>query len=286
MASCISCKNRTSAERCTNRVLAGLSLCGKHSRMKNPRLWTVINQIDKKVNLISKVWKGYHLRKRIKLAGPGAVHRSKCINEEDIGSFDSLKQIDVFDYFGFEEDGKIYGFDVRTILDILTKNIKPTNPYTRNPIQIDDRKRLRDVYMYRLRNKLQITHNNDIRNKIPSTILNEKWIEVTQIIEENGFFNIEPNVFLSLNKTQLYVLLSFIHNDLKTWAAEHSNKRNTRSRRVLYVFWTHNVLKKFLQLYQIHEYSFFVSSILLSILRDCSEPYTVCFIIMSALYRL
>ena len=74
-----------------------------------------------------------------------------------------------------------------------------------------------------------------------------------------------------------------IHNDLKTWAAEHTPPY---SKRFMHVFWTNNVLKKFSNAHSLEEYSFYVSNILLSILYDSVEPYTICFIIMSALYRL
>lgn len=74
-----------------------------------------------------------------------------------------------------------------------------------------------------------------------------------------------------------------IHNDLKTWAAEH---KPPHSKRFLYVFWTNNVLKRYPNAQNVAEYSFYVSSILLSILYDSVEPYPITFIIMSALYRL
>lgn len=74
-----------------------------------------------------------------------------------------------------------------------------------------------------------------------------------------------------------------IHNDLKTWAAEH---KPPHSKRFLYVFWTNNVMKRYPNAQSVAEYSFFVSSILLSVLYDSVEPYPICFIIMSALYRL
>jgi hypothetical protein len=40
-------------------------LCGKHVKSKYPRLWNVVNNIDKNVILISKIWKGYFIRKKL-----------------------------------------------------------------------------------------------------------------------------------------------------------------------------------------------------------------------------
>jgi hypothetical protein len=242
----------------------------------------MVNKIEDKVTLISKMWKGYNIRKRIQLAGPGALNRKLCNNSDELMTLEPLTTVDVFDYFGFEEGGKIYGFDIRTVLDGLHRAAVPSNPYTRQLLSMADRKRLREIYAYRLRHKLDTVYdNNSIKN--PDLILTNRWTQICQIAEEHGFFNINPNLFLGMNKTQLYIFLSMIHNDLKTWAAEH---KPPHSKRFLYVFWTQNVIKKFSSTQSIAEYSFYVSSILLSILYDYNDPYTVCFVIMSALYRL
>lgn len=282
MVLCGACKNRTSNERCINSALPGLSLCGKHIKSRSPRLWTVINHIDEKIIRISKLWRGYFVQKQLKLAGPGVLNRKICNNEDELVSMESIRTVDPFDYFGFEESGKVYGFDVRTILDSLYRHLTPINPYTRQPLKIEDRKGLREIYAYRLRNNLETMYENN-KIQLPDIILTNRWTQICQIAEENGFFNINPNLFLGFNKTQLYVLLHMIHNDLKTWAAEH---KPPYSKRFMHVFWTNNVLKKFSNTHSLDEYSFYVSNILLSVLYDSVEPYTVCFIIMSALYRL
>lgn len=283
MPTCASCKNKTSNERCPSLALQGLTLCGRHARTKTPRLWAVVNDVDRKVTLISKIWRGWFTRKKFKLAGPGVLDRSLCVNQDDLLTLEPIKSIDTFNYFGFEENKKVYGFDIRAILDCLNKNIIPINPYTRQPISIETRKRLREVYAYRVRNKLDTTSDKSIQQTVDDILLN-KWTQISQIAEENGFFNINPNLFLSLGRTQLYIFLSMINNDLKTWFAEHKNP--TCSRRFWYVFWTSNILKKFPATLNSQKYSFYVSSVLLSILYDSVEPYTVCFLIMSALYRL
>lgn len=282
MVLCASCKNKVSTSRCTSMALPNLSLCGKHAKVRSPRLWTTVNNVDVKVNLIIKIWKGYFVRKQLGLAGPGVFKRSLCNNTDELVSLDPITTVKTVDYFGFEENGKVYGFDVRTILDSLHRSLVPINPYTRQPLKLEDRKRLREIYSYRIRSKLENTYENN-GLKTQEIILINRWTQIAQIAEENGFFNIPLPLFLGLNKSQLHIFLSMIHNDLKTWAAEH---KPPHSKRFLYVFWTNNVLKKFATVHSTIEYSFFVSSILLSILYDSVEPYNICFIIMSALYRL
>ena len=279
---CASCRNKTSKDRCPNSALPGIKFCGIHSKLKTHRLWVDVNDIEKRVIRIVKVWKGYFVRKQLKLAGAGVLQRSKCHNQEEILSFEPLTSVHPFNYFGFEENGKIYGFDIRTMIDMLNRNVNPINPYTRQPLQIEDRKRLRMLYGYRFRNKLAVFYENN-KPKEATAILSLRWLQISQILEENGFYNLNPNLFLGLNRTQLYIFLTMVLNDMKSWAAEHKEKN---SKRFLYVFWIQNILNKFSTTQSTTQYSFYVSSILLRILHTTVQPYFVCFIIMSGLYRL
>lgn len=282
MTICTSCKNKTSNERCTSTALHGLTLCGRHAKVKSPRLWSVVNSIDNKIILISKVWRGYHIRNLIKLSGPGAIRRSICNNSEELVSMEPISNIDVFNYFGFEENGKIYAFDIRTIIECVNRQITPINPYTRQALSLDSRKRLRQLIAYRNRRKLE----NSYDPNGPITVqqmLRIKWLQICQICEENGFLNLPYELFIELNKTQLYVMLNMILNDMKTWAAEH---KQGNSKRLIYASWIKYIVRKFSTIETSTEYSFMASSILLSILYDSVEPYNVCFIIMSSLYRL
>lgn len=284
MQSCASCKNKQSNERCPNNALNGIIFCGKHSRVKLPRLWNVINNIDSRVTLITKIWKGYITRKILNLAGPGLFKRTICNNEEEISSLEPINKVDPLDYFGFEEDGKVYGFDMRTLFDNFHRNFIITNPYTRQPLSVDTRKRLRQLYGYRLRHKLpRFFEHNTLTTA--NTIINNTWNQVCQIIEENGFSgtDLRPNIFLTMNKSQLYIFLNLVLNDMKTWASEHKTPNSSRFK---YTFLVQNTKNKFHSTPSLEEYSFYVGTTLLSVLYSSVEAYTVCFIIMAALYRL
>lgn len=280
MPDCASCKNKHTTERCTNSALNGLLFCGIHSRTKNPRLWTKVNGFDKKIVNIQKIWKGYFVRKRLRLAGPGALKRSVCNNADELISLEPISSVDPFNYFGFEESGKVYGFDVRTIIDALHRTC--TNPFTRQVLSMESRKRLREIYGYRLRKRLENYYEHNIL-RTPEILLQNRWVQVCQMIEENGFYNIHPNIFLSLNKSQLYVLLNMIHTDVLAWASEHNP---IFSKRFRYLVWIRNSIKKFNRVDDLQYYSFTVASLLCILLYDCVDSYNLCFIIMSALYRL
>jgi hypothetical protein len=281
MTVCAACKNKKSNDRCLNNSLRGVVFCGVHSRVKNPRIWTRVHGYDSKVINIQKLWRGYIIRKRLRLAGPGVLKRSMCNNEDELITFESIKSIHPFDFFGFEENGKVYGFDIRSIVDSLHRT--GTNPFTRQNLTIDSRIRIRQIYGYRLRNKLENYYeHNALRTS--ETLIQNRWIQVCQIIEENGFFDVHPNIFISLNKSQLYIFLNMILNDLQALAAEH---KSSDSRRYKYILWVKNAIQKFhIRSEPLQYYSFNVASTLSVLLYDCIDCYNICFIIMSALYRL
>ena len=275
MVLCASVKNRASKDQCPHNALRGFTLCGRHVRAKNVVLWADANQINEKVAKIGKVWRGYFVRKLLTLSGPGNLKRSLCNNADELMSMEPMTTVYPTDYFGFEENGKVYGFDIRSILDSFYKQLHPTNPYTRQVLSIETRKRVRSLYRYRLAAKLDCFYDHN-KPKGVTQIIENRWLQICQIIEENGFFDIEPNIFRTMNKSQLYIFLSMVCNDLKANPAIRPN----------YVFWIQNVLHKYSFTDQLDRYSYYVSGILLSILYDIREQYTLCFIIMSALYRL
>lgn len=281
MPVCAACKNAKSTDRCSNNSLKGVIFCGVHARTKNQRIWSTVNGFDSKVVKIQKVWKGYSIRKWLQLAGPGVLKRSLCNNEDELIIFEPIQTVHPFDYFGFEENGKIYGFDIRSIIDALHRT--GANPFTRQPLTIESRTRIHQIYGYRIRHRLPNYYEHNTL-KTPDALLQNRWTQVCQIIEENGFFNVHPNIFLALNKSQLFILLNMIANDIQVWASEHKSSQSSRYK---YLTWIKTAITKFYNRVEpIHYYSYNVAGVLRIILYDCVDAYNVCFIIMSALYRL
>lgn len=282
MSFCISCKNRNSLERCPSYVVKGTSFCGIHLKVRNHRIWSEVNNIEPKVIFIQKVWRGYSIRNRIKLAGPGALNRSVCHNDEELVLMIDKKSVSPLTYFGFEEAGKIYWFDIRSISEYALYSKIPSNPYTREKLTIDTRVRLRKLCT--LRSIYKLANSHDITKQQSLTQKNEhNWNIICQIIEENGFFDINPIQFSSLNKTQLFIFLTMIGLDIRAWASEHTSKY---SRRHKYKAWVQYIISNIQHLHEQTSCSFHASKLLLTILNDCNDNYSLCFIIMSSLYRL
>ena len=284
MVQCASCKNKTSTDQCPSKAIKGLIFCGKHIKSKDKRIWAEINNGNKKAIMIQKYVRGFLLRNYLKLLGEGVFNRTRCHNDDEMVTLDEKTKSYPLDYFSFEEAGKLWWFDVRSLNHILRNNLRPENPYTRQKLTPETRKRLREVC--RIRKRLGLFNLHD---KPKETSLDEKlykqWMHVSQIIEENGFFDTNPLFFMSMNKEQVNVFLNLIHKDLEAYASEHTT---SNSRRKQYVQWNKNILSAISRRPSWRSFvcSYMASKTLLTILNDAKENYPICFIIMSALHRM
>jgi hypothetical protein len=268
---CASCKNKNSTEQCGSNVLKGFLFCGKHIKVKNKKLWNSVAPNRYEAGLIQKIWRGYSARKLIKLAGEGVLKRSVCHNDEELVTMESKNKISPFDYFSITEAEKVYWFDISSINQWI--RINPTNPYTRHPLAIKDRIRLRELCRIRRSKSISNMHQSDHS-------LSSKWIEICQIIEENGFFDMNHLFFQNMKRNNLNDFLFIILQDLVVYASEHTKV----SRRNLYVEWTRFRIESFRK--NQSSMSEKVANTLLMILYDCQNNFELCRIIVSALVRL
>jgi hypothetical protein len=275
----MSCKSTTSNERCTSPRIKGLTLCGRHVKSKSTRLWHIVNNLDPKVTLISKAWRGYAVRIRLRRAGPGVLKRSICHNDEELVTMDSKNKYDPFDFFSFQEGDKVWWFDVCSIIACLNSSMTPLNPYTRQPLSLDTRHRLRTVYNHRIFNRLRTSHSP--QKYLLEEVVDRNWLKICQVLQENGFEYADPRMFSRLSKSDLLIILGFLVVDMRILAEEHpkSSKRHRyyailkRERDVSFAT-SHRTVQ--LQ----------VSNLVMHIMNDMVEVYPFCFLVMSALYRL
>ena len=283
MVLCASCKNKTSLEQCPSQAVKGLLFCGKHVKSKVKRVWADLNNGRKNAIFIQKIWRGYFIRKQLTLAGEGVLNRKECHNTEELVTLDDKTKCYPLDYFSFREADKLWWFDVRSLYQILKRSPRPENPYTRQLLTIDTRRRLRDIC--RIRKRLGLQNYHDVPLPLAfADLVNEKWLTICQIFEENGFFDMNHLLFSALNRSQLYVLLNLIQMDMVSFASEH---KSMSSRRYQYISWIKSVLSNFEKnRTQRLQSAWATSRVLLSVLYDCPENYPVCFIIISAICRL
>lgn len=237
MNQCFSCKNRTSNDRCTYSCLKTMLVCGKHARVKHPRLWFEQNRnIIRSVILIQKIWKGFTVRNRLKLAGPGVLNRSICHNDEELTTCIAKNSQYPFDYFAINEDGTVWWFDQRTIIQWAHKSHKVLNPYTRKELSIDDMRRLRELLYIRAKYNLGIYHNP---SAAPTTAVDRRdlrWLRIAQTLTEYGFDDLRAEHFCSMSEGQVLAFINFLREDLCWWASQVS-----KGRRKKYYIWLSSI---------------------------------------------
>jgi hypothetical protein len=280
---CGSCKNKTSTERCPAKALKNLQFCGKHAKSKNPRLWSEANSADPKAILIQKIWRGWITRYRIDLAGPGVLNRKICHNEEDVITFVERDKIHPLNYFAFFEDNKVFCFDIRSIFQLSIDHLKPTNPYTRQELSLDTRKRMKECIYYRELRLLPLFHD-PLYLTDQDKVFGMRWMMISQMLEESLFIDINPMFFIALNRTQLWEFTAMLRNSLLLWAKEHTS---VHSRRNIYYVWVHTCWKRqTLEVANTKQVCHYLGGCLLKILKDSKQPYDACFKILSARHSL
>lgn len=248
--------------------------------MRTPRMWT-----DSKISAICTIqryWRGYSVRSWLATAGPGVLKRSLCHNTEELVTLDEKTRVSPLDYFSFVETDKVYWFDIRTLAEYCVNKLTPTNPYTRQPLSIDTRQRLRKLCIRRERRKIPNVHNQ-ILSQTYTQAAETTWITVSQILTENGFFDMSHEYFTALNRTQQYIFTVMLQQDMRAWAAEHTSPASRRHR---YTYWITRILTEYVDGANVDRMSHVLSRVLLTILNDYPDPYPICFIIMSCLHRL
>ncbi len=278
MNTCTACKNKTSNDRCTSISITGLAFCGIHARSKSPRIWSVVNDIDKKVTLISKVWRGYRIRRLLKLAGPGVLRRSMCHNDEELVLLEDKTRVHPLDYFAFQENDKIWWFDIRSMIGCLNSKLIPTNPYTRQRLSMDTRYRLRALYKYRIHNRLPTLHETR-KGRSLQDLTEYQWMRVCQILHENGFEDYTPNTFLSMPPISLYYFMLILRMQLYDIPA--AQLKTSRYQRFI------RILKRELELFRTTNTPHLqTATALMILLNDMDDAFNVCSAIVQSLGRL
>ena len=179
-----------------------LKITGNKSELIN-RLFYFL-QSSKYIIKIQRLFRGRIVRKMIQLRGPGLKCREKCVNTEDFLTMDELKNISLLDFFSYQDDdGKIYGFNIISIYNLIKKSPKPSNPYTRQPIHENLINNINQIINIckAIKNPINIIieNINEISNKKKIEL---KTLDIFQHINSLGNYS-DPSWFLSLSRTQL-----------------------------------------------------------------------------------
>lgn len=249
-------------------------MCGRHARMKIPLRWADVHRHrTPKIIRVQALIRGWLLRKRLAMGGPGVLQRKDLANDEDLVTCMEKERQHPFEYFAFEENGKVWWFDFESLWKWSIQTHEPANPYTKVPLSNDTRQRLRASWGYRRRHRLPLpseSTNYDQR-------LQYRWNVLCQLFIDNGFVDVHPNTFLNLHSYELRTMLVLLERDIQVVLRDTEYGRNmilhicqaplsdrTRSPK-MFAIW--------------------IAYILMTILSIPRDPYVLTFSVLSALYR-
>lgn len=200
-------------------VVRGFLVCGVHARLKKPNYW-ITSDLQNSIKKFQALWRGYAVRYRLKLAGPGVLKRSLCHNEDEMVTAEGKTEVSPFDYFSIEQDGKIWWFDQRTMIEWSQKNLQIANPFNRVPLTTDDMRRLRTLYYLRRKYGLPVLHTTQNDEDILES-RDLRWLRLVQIFNECGFVDIlHPEHFIGLSYHSMRYILNGMVEQTRWWMYE------------------------------------------------------------------
>lgn len=276
MQRCGAVRRQGSTDPCPSNALRGHTLCGRHARMRAPTLWATVNQAHQSPLAKLQGWvRGHLLRRRLSLAGPGVLRRTNLANEEDFATCHELSRIHPLEYFEFEENGKTWGFVFESLWRWIIRSPTPVNPYTKVPLSIETRRRLREVWMSRFRKGVVRQPESDN----PAERTRYRWTVLCHHFADYGFAGTHPETFQEFTRLDLLSMFTLLERDIQVVIpATHPFRERILSvcrRRALSA---DSPLPG-------ENFSLRCANSLLYILSLPSDPYVLTFSILSAFYR-
>ena len=273
MNRCASVRKKGSRNQCVAKPLRGHTLCGRHAKMKTPVLWASL-QTDTSGSAIriQALVRGWLVRQRLSLAGPGVLCRKNLANEEDLVTLDS--RVHPMEYFAFEQSGKIWWFSFDTLWKWSRRSHEPVNPYTKVPIPAEALTRLRTLWAYCRRHRWGLPEESMSYEER----LEQRWNILSQTFQSHGFLDVHPNAFLRLTKADYIAMYSLLSQDLLVVLPETDPQREKILR-----FCQRAVAST--QIIQPKAYILQSVYILMILVSYHKNAYTMVFSILSALYR-
>jgi hypothetical protein len=272
---CESVRKKGSNEQCPTLALLGHTMCGRHARMKVPVKWADVHRhTSPRISCVQGLIRGWLLRKRLALGGPGVLCRKNLANDEELVTCVEKERQDPFEYFAFEENGKIWWFDFVSLWRWIIQTHEPVNPYTKVPLSNEARRRLRAMWAYRHRHKLPMPPESPYFN----TRLEQRWNVLCQLFVDNGFTDVHPNNFLNLRRHELRSMMILLHRDALVVLRNTDPGRGRILRLCMSPIHSQNITEP-------TRYAMWIPYILMLVLSVPKDPYVMTFSVLSALYR-
>jgi hypothetical protein len=162
---------------------------------------------------IQKKWRGY-LRRTINILKGEACFNRQCTNSTDFLTLDKIKDIPYEQFFSYkDEDGFIYGFNIKSIYNLKKNSDITRNPYNR---KIMSHKTLNNMNRYIKIGKIlgepvRINIENSLDHMSENKRIELKAISIFQKIDSFGHIT-DTKWFMDLGKSELIAFLRHLHD--------------------------------------------------------------------------
>jgi len=273
---CESVRKRGSNEQCGARAVLGHTMCGRHARMKAPLRWADLHHHKShRIARVQALIRGWLLRKRLAMGGPGVLCRKDLANDEELVTCVEKERQHPLEYFAFEENGKVWWFDFASLWRWAVQTHDPVNPYTKVPLSNETRRRLRDIWGYLQRHRIPLPPESPVYEQR----IQQRWNVLCQLFIDNGFTEVHPNNFLNLESHELRSMLILLERDVQVVMRNTDANRGRILRLCTVPLLTRN------RWLPPRRYSMWVAYILMLVLSVPKDPYVMTFSVLSALYR-
>lgn len=196
-------------------------------KMLQQRIYNYLHESSYVVR-IQTIFRGYLIRKYIKVHGPALMKRSLCTNTTDFISMEPIEEIPFHQFISYKDvDEFVYGFDITSLHNLLLKsNGVIKNPYNRTTIPEFVLKNMRTIIRVSriLRIKINLNIEDALKQVSNETAIELRAITLFQHINELGNYS-NAQWFLSLNRFQIY---RFIEELVDIWNYRAQLSRNIK----------------------------------------------------------
>jgi hypothetical protein len=275
MQRCAAVQKKGSTQQCKAKPVFGHTLCGRHAKMKVPVLWA---ELHKKHHLpivrIQCLVRGWIVRKYLRLCGKGVLSRDDIVNDEDLLTMEDKRKQHPYMFFSIEENGKTWWFDFNTIYIWSLQSHKPVNPYSKQPLSNDVRRRLREIWAYRQRRQMLLPKESDIfEERIRGRIH-----LLCQIFREFGFDDVHPTMFMNLTMSSYYFMFRMIEEDVRVSVSDSAHYKQS-------ILEMCRIAQVYIRSLPAKRYILMSTLRLIVMISKPKDPYILIFTILSALHR-
>ena len=146
------------------------------------------------------------------------IKRSLCHNDDEMVTGEAKTDIHPFDYFSIEDDGKVWWFHQKSMIQWAQKSVVVTNPFTRNKLSRTDMNRLHELIFLRKKSNQPIVHSYEVEHPNIEYLCYQRWLRIVQKMREYDFAeDIHPNHFNSLDYDQCIIFVNSLIEYTRFW---------------------------------------------------------------------